>query len=189
MKAIILFAALIMTGHFSYTQKKEKERKQHKQHKESNNAKPGIDKGNHEKIIWAGVGTDLTPASKDAKNVPPKVMASFREHFPNTEVDNWRKYRGNWAVTFSNPTYTTVMVFQPNGDWKDARTVATDFLPIARMIDKVQAAHPGYTIVQGNIVKIDLPDSRVIYRIPLLKDGVTSYVFYDIDGNKVEYDY
>ena len=186
MKPILIFAAMILVGQLSYSQKKEKE---HKQHKENNNAKASNEKSNQEKIIWAGVGTDLTTASKDAKNVPPQIMSSYREHFPNTTVDGWRKYRGNWAVTFSNPTYTTVMVFHSNGDWKDARTVATDWLPLARMIDKVQADYSGYTIVQGNIVRIDLPDSTVIYRIPLVKDGQTSYVFYNIDGSKVEYSY
>ena len=41
----------------------------------------------HERIIWAGTGIDLNDKSKDVKNIPDAVLASFRQYFPDQEID------------------------------------------------------------------------------------------------------
>src|SRR5437764_994463 len=54
----------------------------------------------HERTIWAGTKMDLNNKSKDVKNIPDAVLTSFRQFFPNQQIDNVRKYRGLYAITF-----------------------------------------------------------------------------------------
>src|SRR4249919_626986 len=126
MKAICVFALGLFISITSLAQdnkgksKDKDEKGSHTSHKNGGKVKE------HERIIWAGTGIDLNDKSKDVKNIPDAVLASFRQYFPDQEIDDVRKYHGLYAITFSNAVYTTTLIYQADGTFVEARTVATD---------------------------------------------------------------
>jgi hypothetical protein len=140
----------------------------------------------HERVVWAGTGIDLNEKSKNVKNVPNAVLTSFRQYFPNQEIDNFRKYRGLIAVTTSNPVYTTTLVYKPNGAFVEARTVATESdLPASIKENITRKA--GYT--SDGLVMIENANKEKFYRVHLKKGQENEFVFYNAAGEQVLYDY
>jgi len=140
----------------------------------------------HEHIIWAGTGVDLKDKAKDAKTTPDAVSASFRQFFPDQEIDNVRKYHGLYAITFSNPVYTTTLIYKSNGTFVEARTVATEAdLPLA-VKEKVNRKS-GYTA--DDVVIIENANKEKFYRVHMKKGTDSEYLFYNPQGEQILYDY
>lgn len=141
----------------------------------------------HEKIIWAGTGIDLNDKSKDAKNVPDAVMASFRQFFPDQPIDNVRKYRGMYAITFSNSVYTTTLLYKANGTFLEARTVATNSTLPQAIVERVKQSKSEFA---GNeTVVIEKANKEKLYRVHLKKHNGSEYVVYNEAAEEVKYDY
>jgi len=141
----------------------------------------------HEKIIWAGTGIDLNDKSKDVRNVPDAVLTSFRQFFPNQEIDNVRKYHGLYAITFSNEVYTTTLIYKADGTFVEARTVATDSVLPPIVKEKVRKSNREYS--PDDIVMIEKPNKEKLYRLHLKGNRKDQFAVYDEQGNEVHYDY
>ena len=141
----------------------------------------------HDKIIWAGTGVKLNEKSKDVKNIPDAVLNSFNQFFPNQPIDNVRKFRGLYAITFSNPTYTTTLVYKADGTFVEARTVATD--SILPAIVRNEARHKKGEYVTDEVVVIEKADKQKFYRLHFKNNSSKPYVVYNETGKEVDFDY
>ena len=187
MKAIYVLAIGLFLSVASFSQEKAKGKSKDKDEKGISTAHKNEGKvKEHERIIWAGTGVDLNDKSKDVKNIPDGVLASFRQYFPNEEIDNVRKYRGLYAITFSNPVYTTTLVYKGNGTFVEARTVATESDLPALVKDKV-SRKSGYTT--SDVVMIENANKEKFYRVHMKKGDENEFLFYNSQGEQVLYDY
>jgi Putative beta-lactamase-inhibitor-like, PepSY-like len=141
----------------------------------------------HEKVIWAGTGIDLNDKAKDAKNVPDAVMSAFRQLFPNQPIDNVRKYRGLYAITFSNEVFTTTFIYQADGTFVETRTVATDSVIPATVKQKVKETKVDYQT--NEVVLIEKANKQKFYRYHLRKNNSSEYLVYNEAAEEVKYDY
>jgi hypothetical protein len=195
MKFICTLITCLMITAFSLAQEREKHHDKEMKEKsgqqdrdnERSNERNDDRVNQHEKIIWAGTGIDLNDKARDIKNIPEKVLASFRQFFPNQLIDNVRKYHGLYAITFSNPVYTTTLIYKADGTFVEARTVATDSILPQAVKEKVKNSKPGYTT--SDIVLIEKADKRKFYRLHLKRDNDNRYVLFNEEGNEVAYDY
>lgn len=187
MKSTITLALGLMISVASIAQDKQKSKKNDKGEKASNTGqKTSADINRHERIIWAGTGVDLNEKSKDVKNIPDPVLASFRQYFPNQEIDNVRKYRGLYAITYANPIYTTTLIYRPDGTFVEARTVATESDVPSTIREKIKQK-AGYSA--GDIVMIESANKEKFYRVQLTKGTDNEFLFYNPEGEQVLYDY
>lgn len=141
----------------------------------------------HDKIIWAGTGVKLNDKSKDAKSIPDAVLNSFNQYFPNQPIDNVRKFRGLYAITFSNPTYTTTLVYKADGTFVEARTVATD--SILPETVRNEARHKKGEYDTDEVVVIEKADKQKFYRLHFKNDSAKPYIVFNESGKEVDFDY
>ena len=186
MKSTLTIALSVMISLVTFAQEKQEKNKAKEKPGKESNKKTSADVKQHERIIWAGTGVDLNEKSRDVKNIPDPVAASFRQYFPNQEIDNVRKYRGLYAITYANPIYTSTLIYKPNGTFVEARTVATesDVPPAIREKIKQKA---GYNA--GGVVMIENASKEKFYRVQLTKGTDNEFLFYNPEGEQVLYDY
>jgi len=187
MKSICTIGLSLVISMAAIAQDKENNKPKEKEEKESKAAhKRPEEMKHHEQVIWAGTGIDLNSKSKDVKNVPDAVMASFRQYFPDQEIDNVMKYHGLYAITFSNEVYTTTLIYKTNGTFVEARTVATEAdLPVV-VKDKVKRKS-GYST--SDVVIIENANKEKFYRVHMKKGVDSEFLFYNSHGDQVLYDY
>jgi hypothetical protein len=188
MKSICTAAFLLIFSIATMAQEKEKGKSKDKEEKGSHSNRDHDEKiKKHEHIIWAGTGIDLNDKSKDVKNIPDAILASFRQYFPDQEIDDVRKYHGLYALTFSNPVYTTTLIYKGDGTFVEARTVATESVVPEIVKEKVKKSKPGYKA--SEVVLIEKADKHKFYRYHLKKNNEDEYVVYNESGDPVSYDY
>jgi hypothetical protein len=188
MKTICTIGLFLMFSFITQAQDNAKQGEREKEEKSSHKNKQDDEKiDRHEKIIWAGTGINMNDKAKDVKNAPEAVIASFRQFFPDQPIDNVRKYRGLYAITFSNPTYTTTFIYKADGTFVEARTVATDSIVPSIVKEKVKRSKGEYT--PNDVVMIEKANKQKYYRFHVKKNNKSEYVVYSEQGEEVEYDY
>ena len=188
MKSICTIGLLLVLSIVTRAQDNAKHGGKEKDEKSSQKKRQEEEKiDRHEKIIWAGTGVNLNDKAKDSKNVPDAVMTSFRQFFPDQPIDNVRKYRGLYAITFSNPTYTTTFIYKADGTFVEARTVATDSVVPNIVKQKVRKSKGDYTT--DDVVVIEKANKQKYYRLHIKKNNGSEYVVYSEQGEEVAYDY
>ena len=175
---------LISIASISQDNNQKKEKKEKPPHSNNQN---GDKIKHHEKIIWAGTGIDLNDKAKDAKNVPNEVMAAFRQLFPDQPIDNVRRYRGLYAITFSNEVFTTTFIYQGDGTFVEARTVATDSVIPENVKQKVKQSKGDYQT--SEVVLIEKANKQKFYRYHLKKNNASEYVVYNESAEEINVDY
>jgi hypothetical protein len=187
MKSIATFGLFLLLSLFTFAQHEGKERSKKDDDKGSSNRGDNEKIKSHEKIIWAGTGINLNEKSKDAKNVPDAVMNSFRQFFPDQQIDDVRKYHGLYAITFSNEVYTTTFIYKADGTFVEARTVATDSIIPQLVKEKIRNSMPGYST--SEVVMIEKADKQKFYRVHLKKNKENKFPIYNEQGQEIQYDY
>ena len=187
MKPFYLLAVCTLISLGSVAQKNEEHKEKDKHEKESTHPKQNAHVMQQEKIIWAGTGVDLNDKSRDVKNIPDAVMNSFRQFFPTQEIDNVRKYRGLYAITYSNAVYTTTLIYKADGTLVEARTVATDSILPSIVKEKLKESKKEYS--HDEIVMIEKPDKEKFYRLHVKENQRDRFVVYDEQGREIKYDY
>lgn len=141
----------------------------------------------HDDVIWEGTKDKDGGGPKPSKNQPAKVRAAFQKDYPNATNVRWSKYRGDWTATFGNGVFTSTAVYHANGDRRDTRTpIQRTQLP--KVLDDIFKKRPELQL--GNIIKIEVPQAvQDIFRIKTIADGVSKFLFYNGNGQEVEYDY
>jgi hypothetical protein len=188
MKSIYLLAisALISVGSLAQANDEAKEKdKKEKSPKASRVENDQVTR--HEKIIWAGTDVKLNDKSKDTRNVPDAVLTSFRQFFPDQPIDNVRKYRGLYAITFSNEVYTTTLIYKADGTFVEARTVATDSILPSVVKDKLKERNKEYS--PDEVVMIEKPNKEKFYRLHLKENHKERFAVYNEHGDEVNYSY
>jgi len=187
MKPLYLLAVAVLVSVGSLAQKNEEHKQNDKHEKAQKNPHESERVIQHDKIIWAGTGVDLNSRSKDVKNIPDAVLNSFRQFFPTQEIDNVRKYRGLYAITYSNATYTTTLIYKADGTLVEARTVATDSILPSIVKEKLKEAKKEYS--HNEIVMIEKPNKEKFYRLHLKENQHDRFAVYDEQGREIQYDY
>ena len=155
-------------------------------------AKKSSQPGNYNQTIWGGTSDgNGGKGPKFSKNQPAKVSAAFQRDYPNAANVSWSKYRGDWTATFGTGLLgTRTAVYHANGERKDTRSVINrSQLPGGGTIwdrifgrDKVTPAE--------QVVQVERPGILdKIFRIATTADNATRYLFYNQEGNQVNYDY
>jgi len=188
MKSIYLLSICALISAGSIAQKDNDHKSNEKQEKSHHDGREDNDKlSKHEKIVWAGTGMDLNNKSKDVKNVPDAVLNSFRQFFPNQQIDNVRKYRGLYAITFSNPTYTTTLIYKADGTFVEARTVATDSILPPMVKQSLKDKKKDYDA--NEIVMIEKANKENLYRVHIKENQKDRFEVYNEKGSEVHYEY
>jgi hypothetical protein len=187
MKSIAIFGLYLLLCLSSFSQQKEHERNKKDDDKGSSYRADDEKIKNHEQIIWAGTGINLNEKSKDVKNVPDAIMNSFRQFFPNQQIDDVRKYHGLYAITFSNEVYTTTFIYKADGTFVEARTVATDSIIPQLVKEKIKGSMPDYST--SEVVMIEKANKEKFYRVHLKKNKENKFAVYNEHGQEVQYDY
>ena len=187
MKSIytLTLAMLFSVALFAQQNKKEESKAKHENKSNPQEQEEKIEK--HEKIIWAGTGIDLNEKSKDAKNVPDAVLNSFHQFFPNQPIDNVRKYRGLYAITFSNAVYTTTLIYKADGTFVEARTVATE--SAIPTIVKDEARRVKGEFDKDEVVVVEKANKQKYYRLHFKNNTTHPYAIFDESGHEVATDY
>ncbi|MGG9972510.1 hypothetical protein ACQ33O_12015 [Ferruginibacter sp. SUN002] len=195
-KSIIILSAFILSCSMIFAQGngkgkakgKSKAPKEAKAKHEKNEKNDKDEKDKHNSVIWGGTSNEGNGNCKSSKNQPRKVRDNFKADYPNAVNVEWCKYRGDWTATFSNRLFgRSTAVYHANGKRKDTRSV-TPWIKVPRPVaTKIESSNP--TIKIGDVVKIELPKSRDIFRIPVPKTNGTEYLYYEADGTEVKYDY
>ena len=188
MKSIYLLAvcALITAG--SVAQENDRPKEKDKKEKSPKDPREENDQVmRHEKIIWAGTSVQLNDKSKDTRNVPDTVLNSFRQFFPDQPIDNVRKYRGLYAITFSNAVYTTTLIYKADGTFVEARTVATDSILPSMVKDKLKERKKEYS--PDEVVMIEKPNKEKFYRLHLKENQKERFAVFNESGDEVNYNY
>ncbi|HET9057787.1 MAG TPA: hypothetical protein VFN30_13155 [Chitinophagaceae bacterium] len=142
----------------------------------------------HENVIWEGTVDKNGRGPKPSKNQPAKVRSAFRADYPNATNVRWSKYRGDWTATFGNGLFVSTAVYHANGQRRDTRTPIPRTQVPGVILDDILKRKPQTKL--GDIIKIEIPQSvKDVFRVKTILDGVTKFVFYNIDGKEVKYDY
>jgi hypothetical protein len=188
MKTFYVLAVYVLIAGTSHAQRDDQHLEKDKYEKGPKNPRIENDQVmEHERTIWAGTKMDLNNKSKDVKNIPDAVLTSFRQFFPNQQIDNVRKYRGLYAITFSNDIYTTTMIYKADGTFVEARTVATDSILPSAIKEKVKGLNNEYD--PNEIVMIEKPNKEKFYRLHLKANQRDRFAVYDEQGREVNYHY
>ena len=188
MKTIYLFAVCALAYVGSVAQENERPKEKDKKENAPKHSSEQDDKMmRHEKIVWAGTGVSLNDKSKDTKNIPDAVLTSFRQFFPNQQIDNVRKYRGLYAITFSNEVYTTTLIYKADGTFVEARTVATDSILPPMVKDKLKERNKQYS--PDEVVMIEKANKEKFYRLHLKENQKERFAVYNEKGDEVNYNY
>lgn len=146
------------------------------------------ERADHDNKIWEGTTDKGGSGPKPSKNQPAKVRQAFQQDYPNATNVYWTKYRGDWTATFGNGLWRSTAVYHANGQRKDTRTpIVRESVP-RRIQDIILKRNPENKLDEA--VKIEVPNAvKDIFRIKDIINGKNEFSFYDVDGNKVEYDY
>ncbi len=145
------------------------------------------DKGKHEKSIWEGTSDNGGGGPKASKNQPAKVRQAFSRDYPYAGNVTWSKYRGDWTATFRNGVFWSTAVYHANGDRRDTRTlIPRANIPIK--LEDIFKKRPDTRL--DDVIKIEMPKVvKDIFRIKTVVGNATQYLFYNADGDQVQYDY
>lgn len=138
--------------------------------------------------VWAG--TRYSAEAKPSKNQPAKVRAAFQRDYPNAGNVLWSKYRGDWTATFNSGWGRSTAVYHANGQRKDTRTPINRVqLPTGTVWDRVFKRDRVNPV--GVIVQIKSPSlGYEIFRIASqIAGSQLQYLFYNGNGQQVQYDY
>lgn len=143
----------------------------------------------HNKTIWNG--TTGGNAGKYSKNQPAKVREAFSRDYPNATNVVWSKYQGDWTATFGNGLWgTKTAVYHANGERRDTRSVINrSELPGGGSIwDKI-FKRDGIT-ANNQVVQVESPGIMdKIFRVGSISGSALKYLFYNQNGNQVQYNY
>lgn len=144
------------------------------------------DKIKHEKGIWEGT-SNSGGGPKASKNQPAKVRQAFSRDYPNAGTVSWSKYRGDWTATFRNGFYWSTAVYHANGDRRDTRTL----IPRTNVPVKIEDIFKKRPDTRwDDVIKIETPKvTKDIFRIKTVVGNATQYLFYNVDGEQVQYNY
>ena len=188
MKTLYLLAVCALVALTSQAQRDDEHQEKDKHGKAQKNPRAENDQvDQHDRIIWAGTGMDLNNKSKDVNHIPDAVLSSFRQFFPNQAIDNVRKYRGLYAITFSNPTYTTTLIYKADGTFVEARTVATDSILPEMVKQTLKDKKKDY--LSNEIVMIEKANKEKLYRVHVKENQKDKFEIYDEQGHEVQHDY
>ena len=145
------------------------------------------DKIKHEKSIWEGTSEAGGGGPKPSKNQPAKVRQAFARDYPYAANVAWSKYRGDWTATFRNGVFFSTAVYHANGDRRDTRTL----IPRANVPVKIEDIFKRKPETRlDDVIKIEVPKViKDIFRIKTVVGNATQYLFYNGDGEQVQYDY
>ena len=140
----------------------------------------------HDDAVWEGT-SNQGGGAKPSKNQPAKVRAAFQRDYPNVVNVRWSKYRGDWTATFGNGLLTSTAVYHANGERRDTRTPVPQAQLPQIIFKDIFKGTPKTEL--GDIIRIQVPFLKDIYRVKTTTDGVSKFVFYNSDGMVVQYDY
>jgi hypothetical protein len=145
------------------------------------------EKQKHENKIWDGIKDKDGGGPLPSKNQPAKVRAAFKGDYPNAVNVSWTKFRGDWTATFRNGLSWSTAIYHANGERKDTRT-AIPKTSLPKKIEDIFKKKP--EVKPEDIIKIEIPKSlKDIFRIKISDAGGVRFVFYDSEGEEVQYDY
>ena len=146
------------------------------------------EKQKHHTAIWEGTKDTDGGGPKPSKNQPAKVRAAFKRDYPNATSVSWTKYRGDWTATFRRGLVGwSTAVYHANGERRDTRTPVPQ-AEIPRKIEDIFRKRPDTRL--EDVIKIEIPKTiKDIFRIKTVVDGTARFVFYDADGQEVQYNY
>jgi hypothetical protein len=142
--------------------------------------------------VWAGTNDgNGGKGPLPSKNQPAKVREAFYRDYPNAGNVVWSKYRGDWTATFGSGMFgSRTAVYHANGQRKDTRSVINnDQLPgggtVWDRIFKRDRITPANEVVQ--VERPGIIDR--IFRVGSLGNTTARYLFYNANGQQVQYDY
>lgn len=123
--------------------------------------------------------------AKYAKNQPKKVQAALLRDYPAASNIVWSKYKGDYTATFNNGPWRSTAVYHANGDRRDTRTPITrQQLPGTTIWDKIFKRD---NVVPASYIQIERPTLRE--KVIRILTGNNIAIYYDEQGNKIQYDY
>lgn len=173
MKKVLLLAFVVAVAGSSFAQGKGKG---HEKHKDKDKDK------DRQEECW-------NPCSnvqgKSVKNLPKKVEEAFAKDYRFARNVVWSKYKGDYTATFNNGRWRSIAVYHANGDRRDTRTCYTrQQLPTNCNWDNVFKRD---NVSPVSFIQIERPSvTEKIFRV---LSGNNTAVFYDQNGNKVQYDF
>lgn len=146
------------------------------------------DKNEHDQKVWDGISGASSDCMKPSKNQPAKVRAAFQRDYPNASNVQWTKCRGDWTATFNHSMYRSTAVYHANGERRDTRTFTKrENLPV-RIQDVIKRRMPGSNPDGG--IRIEVPNMvKDIFRIKNIVEGKPQYLYLDVNGDEVQYNY
>lgn len=141
----------------------------------------------HNWKVWQGT-YEKGNGPKPSKNQPAKVREAFQRDYPNARNVYWSKYRGDWTASFGNGLFRSTAVYHANGDRRDTRTPITRNELPRIILDSIFKKRPDSRF--EDIIKVEIPKVvKDIFRIKDIIQGKPVYLYFDADGNSVEYNY
>ena len=188
-KHICLLPVCLLASMILFGQGNGKGNAKAKKNSTTSTTQPGkISSTRHDQIIWEGTKDNDGGRPKPSKNQPAKVRAAFQKDYPYASNVAWRKYRGDWTARFINGPFISTAVYHANGDRRDTRTSLLRSQIPQIIIEGIFKKIPGVDIGVG--VKLEIPNViKDIFRIRTVSAGITKYLFYNSDGNEVQYNY
>jgi hypothetical protein len=119
-------------------------------------------------------------------NLPAPVSAAFLRDYPGATNVTWSKDRGDWTATFNGGTSAR---YHANGDRKETRSSITRAQLPGSIWDGVFVRDN--VVPSGPIVQIQPSGTAsTIFQIATQPaGGQVQYVYYDVNGNRVQYSY
>jgi hypothetical protein len=142
--------------------------------------------------VWAGTndgngGRGPLPS----RNQPAKVREAFYRDYPGATNVVWSKYHGNWTATFGSGLFgTRTAIYHANGERRDTRSVVNrNQLPGGGTVwDKV-FKRDGITPA-NEVIQVERPGIiDRIFRVGTVGNTAMKYLFYNENGNRVQYSY
>ena len=123
-------------------------------------------------------------AGKSSKHQPKKVEEALLRDYPQARNVVWSKYKGDYTATFNNGPWRSTAVYHANGDRRDTRTYLTRQQLPGTNWDNIFKRD---NVAPVSYIQIERPSiTEKIFRV---LSGNKSVVYYDQNGNKVQYDY
>ena len=146
----------------------------------------GNGNNDYNQTVWGG-----TSGAKASANQPAKVRAAFARDYPNVGNVSWSKYRGDWTATFGSGLLgTRTAIYHANGQRRDTRSVInSNQLPgggtIWDRIFRRDGVTPTAQVVQ--VDRTGIIDR--IFRVGSVGNTAMRYLFYNSNGDQVQYNY
>lgn len=195
MKKLFIFTLTVFISASLLAQKQKEKDKPGKEKKEARDVVLGTEKrqpnnksDKNVDIIWDGTKDGDGGGPKFSKSQPAKVRTAFAKDYPNASGVSWSKYRGDWTASFNNGIVRSVAVYHANGQRKDTRTVIQKTQLPKIIIDDIFKKRRNAQL--SDIIKIEVPQAvKDIFRVKTTEGNTTRFVFYNVDGKEVNYDY